>query len=443
MLNTVRRFVPKRWRGSYHGALARFGAAWYRHPTRRLVVIGMTGTSGKTTTGLLLHAVLQRAGLASALASSAVFAVRDEQTVNDTKMTMLGRFRLQRFLRGALKAGCTHVIIETTSEGLTQNRHLGIDYDVAVLTNLSPEHLESHGSFAAYQNAKEKLFHILTLTARKPGVPKTIVVNADDAAAPAFLRHAADRYFAFTMSDTAPNNTELVRAERIELGTNGSDFTLVTVQASTPVHLQLPGRVNVENALAAATVATALGIPIDHIVTGLASVSTIPGRLEFFHAGGVTVCVDYAFHPKAMNELYAVIESMPHQRIVHVLGGTGGGRDRARRPVLGQIAGERAEVVIVTNEDPYDEDPLAIMDEVLAGVLAVSGKHLDENVFRILDRHAAIKKAVEIAQPGDVILVTGKGSEQAIVVAGGKKVPWDDREVVKACLGEGKGEGEV
>ncbi|MBI5405051.1 MAG: UDP-N-acetylmuramyl-tripeptide synthetase [Candidatus Kerfeldbacteria bacterium] len=440
MRRLLRRFIPKSALAAYHGLVARAGAAVFRHPSRRLTVIGITGTSGKTTVGILLQAILERADIPSALASSAVFAVRNRQAVNDTKMTMLGRWRLQRFLRSALKAGCTHVIVETTSEGLAQNRHLGIDYDVAALTNLSPEHLESHGSFAAYQSAKERLFHILTLTARKPGVPKVIVVNADDEAAPSFLRHAADKYVTFTLQGTTHAQAESVTATSIKLSPAGSTFVLTANSGSARVELGLLGRMNVENALAASAVAYALGLPVETIADGLGTVRAIPGRLEFFRAGGVTVIVDYAFHPKAMEELYAVVESLPHRNILHVLGGTGGGRDRARRPVLGRIAGERAQTVIVTNEDPYDEDPYSIMDDVLSGVIEIGDKHLGENVFRILDRRAAIAQAVTLAHDGDVILVTGKGSEQAIVVGGGKKVPWDDREVVKACLTERFGE---
>jgi len=436
MRSSIRRWIPKRWLGGYHATLARFGGWLYRHPSQRLVVIGITGTSGKTSVGMFLHSILQYAEIPSALASSAVFAFKGSSTVNNTKMTMLGRFGLQRFLRNALRAGCTHAILETTSEGLAQNRHIGIDYDVAVLTNLSPEHIEAHGSFAAYQAAKEKLFHRLTLTARKPGVPKEIVVNADDQAAPSFLRHAADRYLTFSMQGNSFPNAESMTATGVELGSDGSAFVLTASSGSERVRLKLLGRINVENALAAATIAYGIGVPLEAIAGGLEAVQGIPGRLEFFRSGGVTVIVDYAFHPRAMEELYAVVVSLPHRKVLHVLGGTGGGRDRARRPVLGRIAGERSDMVIVTNEDPYDEDPYSIMDDVLAGVFEVGGKTLDESVFRILDRRSAIAKAVALAQSGDIILVTGKGSEQAIVVANGRKIPWDDREVVRSCLVE-------
>ncbi|MBI4426236.1 MAG: UDP-N-acetylmuramyl-tripeptide synthetase [Candidatus Kerfeldbacteria bacterium] len=436
MKAAIRRFVPRAALSRYHRSLAELATRWYGHPSRQLVVIGVTGTSGKTTVSLLLHRMLEQAGNPTAVATTALFVVRDRQTMNDRKMTMLGRFGLQRWLRRAVRAGCTHVIVETTSEGIAQHRHRGIDYDLVVLTNLSPEHIESHGSFAAYQAAKEKLFHGLTLTYRKRGVPKTMVVNADDEASSMFLRHAADRYLTFSMQGKTVAAAEAVLATKIKLSATGSSFLLSHGGEQTRVELQLLGRMNVENCLAAAAAAVALGVPLEVIAEAVAGVTGVPGRLEFMAAGGVTAIVDYAFHAKAMEELYAVVDQLPHRRVIHVLGATGGGRDRARRPVLGRIAGERADDVVVTNEDPYDEDPLHIMDEVLVGVLEISSKHLNENVFRIFDRAQAIAKAVSLASAGDIVLVTGKGSEQAIVVAGGRKVPWDDREAVRLALAQ-------
>ncbi len=436
MRASLRRFVPRSLFGVYHGVLADLATWRYRRPTHEMTVIGVTGTSGKTTVSLMLHAILERSGHPTAMATTAVFAIRDEQWVNDRKMTMLGRFALQKFLRRARKAGCTHAIVETTSEGLAQNRHRGIDYDVAVLTNLTPEHIESHGSFAAYRQAKERLFHVLTLTARKVGVKKSIIVNADDESAPIFLRHAADEYFTFSLMNKSIGTATPVMALDIELGAIGSVFTLENGGERHRVELKLLGRMNVENAMAAATTAFALGISLDVIAEGLESVDSIPGRIEPIRAGGVTVIVDYAFHPKAMEELYAIVDQLPHRRLIHVLGATGGGRDRARRPVLGRMASERADVVIVTNEDPYDEDPYMIMDEVRAGVMEIGGRTQDKDVFMIFDRRSAIGKAVSLSGKGDLILVTGKGSEQAIVVANGKRVPWDDREAVRSALEE-------
>lgn len=436
MRASFRRFIPKSLFGVYHGMLADLATWRYGRPAREMTIIGVTGTSGKTTVSLMLHAILERAGHPTAVATTALFAIRDTQRVNDRKMTMLGRFALQKFLRRARTAGCTHAIVETTSEGLAQNRHRGLDYDVAVLTNLTPEHIESHGSFAAYRQAKERLFHVLTLTARKPRVKKSIIVNADDESAPIFLRHAADDYYTFSLTKRSIGTASPVQALDIELSPSGSSFMLEYAGRGERVHLKLLGRMNVENAMAAATTAIALGVPIGVIAEGLVSVESVPGRMESITAGGVTVVVDYAFHPKAMEELYAVVEQLPHRRVIHVLGATGGGRDRARRPVLGRMASERADIVIVTNEDPYDEDPYAIMDEVKAGVMEIGGRAEDRNVFTIFDRRAAIGKAVSLAGKGDLILVTGKGSEQAIVVANGKRVPWDDRTAVRSALEE-------
>lgn len=433
-LGLLRRVTPKPLRRAYHAGLATLAAVAFGHPTRGMIVIGITGTSGKTTTALLLHAMLERAGHSAALATTAEFAIGGRRWPNDLKMTMPGRFRLQRFLRLARSSGCTHAIVETTSEGILQHRHRGLDYDLVLLTNLSPEHLESHGSFAAYQAAKEQLFRRLTLTRRKSGVVKTSIVNADDPAAPAFARYPADRRLSFSLGEKRLPSVESVFARKVVLTSNGSSFQLAVGDRTVDLKLHLLGRANVENAVAAATAATALGVSTEIIAQALAGVTVIPGRFEMFRRGGVTAIVDYAFHPQAMTELYAVVGQLVHRRILHVLGGTGGGRDRARRPVLGRMAGDLADIVIVTNEDPYDENPESIVDDVLGGVMLSAGKRLGQNAYRILDRGQAIAKAAALAEPGDVILITGKGSERAIVVSGGRHIPWDDRQVVQSSL---------
>lgn len=426
----------------YHRTLAVTGALWYGHPSRRLLVIGVTGTTGKSTVCEMLASVFRHAGKSShstgpgrmtgkvGVASTIRFQIGDESTLNNEKMTMLGRWRLQKLLRQMANAGCSVVILETTSQGLAQYRHVGIDYDCAVMTNLTPEHIESHGSFAAYRFAKEQLFAVLATTYRKLGIPKVSVVNLAMNDAQDFLRYPADRHVGFALQNApAPDGMTVFVPDTIKTTERGSTFT---VQSQT-FHLPLPGTFNVANALAAIAVAQTYDVPLATIASALEAMQGVPGRFEIVVQEPFRVIVDYAHEPAGLEAVYKAVQAFHPQRVIAVLGSTGGGRDRWKRPVLGKIAAQYAQLVIVTNEDPYDEDPMAIIAQVADGA-AEAGKRDGENLFRILDRREGIHKALSLAQPGDLIIITGKGSEQRMVVKGGRKIPWSDERVVQDLL---------
>ncbi|MBI3963715.1 MAG: UDP-N-acetylmuramoyl-L-alanyl-D-glutamate--2,6-diaminopimelate ligase [Candidatus Kerfeldbacteria bacterium] len=429
--SSIRALLPPSLLRAYHRTLAALAAWWYGYPSRRLTVIGVTGTNGKSTVVSLIARVLEATGHRGGATSTVLFQIGSRTWLNDRKMTMLGRFALQAFLRRMVRAGCTHAVIETSSEGIVQSRHRGIDYDVAVFTNLTPEHIESHGSYDAYRDAKLELFrHVRRSRKRNP----VAVVNLDDAEAGRFLAAGPSRRVGFsTGHPTAPlQGIETFFAREIRLTPSGSTFTVEGV----PFRLQLLGRFNVENALAAIAVCAAEGIDLERIAAALADVAGVPGRLEFIDTGQqYRVIVDYAPEPVSLTKSYEVLAALPHRRIIHVLGSTGGGRDRARRPVLGRIAAEHADTVIVTNEDPYDDDPQEIIDQVAAGA-AGAGKVSGETLHTFADRRDAIRFALRQAGEGDIVFITGKGSEQAMAVARGKKVPWDDRKVVRELLNE-------
>jgi UDP-N-acetylmuramoyl-L-alanyl-D-glutamate--2,6-diaminopimelate ligase len=344
-------------------------------------------------------------------------------------MTMLGRFKTQKFLSDCVKAGCHYAIIETSSEGIKQYRHLGINYDIAVFTNLTPEHLESHGSFENYKKVKGELFKHLTQRPRKKIngrlIEKIIIANRDDANADYFLNFKADKKLAFSI-----NQLSSFQATDIKLESNGTIFSIDNKVYRT----NLLGKVNIYNSLAAIAVAKTQNIIDEKIKTALIKYRGVPGRFEFIDEGQpFKVMVDYAPEPESMKHLYETLGLFKFNKIIHVLGSCGGGRDKARRPILGKLAGEKADVVIITNEDPYDDNPQQIIDDVAAGAINV-GKILNENLFKILDRKEAIKKALSLTQANDLVLITGKGSEQFICVAKGKKIPWDDRRAVKELL---------
>ncbi|MFA5853590.1 MAG: UDP-N-acetylmuramoyl-L-alanyl-D-glutamate--2,6-diaminopimelate ligase [Patescibacteria group bacterium] len=441
MFATIKKFVPKPIIRLYHWALALLAAAWYAWPSKRLIVIGVTGTNGKTTVVNLIARILEEAGEKVGLTSTVNFRVAGEDVLNDKKMTMPGRFFLQKMLHRMAEAGCRYAVIETSSQGLDQFRHLGIEYDVAVFTNLTPEHIEAHGGFEKYKTAKLKLFHHLVKHKRKVvpmrgDVKKTIVVNLESEHAWDFLDAPADKKYGF-LADGAEKPAgnaawpmAIVKALDVQLRPDGSSF----IVRDARFDLKMPGRYNVLNAMAAISVGLSQGIPLETMARGLAKVDNVPGRFERIEEGqDFSVIVDYAPEPESLRQVYAAVERLPYRNIIHVLGSAGGGRDVARRPILGALAGEKADVVIVTNEDPYDDDPRLIIEQVSAGAIE-SGKKEGETLFKIEDRREAIAKAVEMAAAGDVVLLTGKGAEQAIVGRGGKMTPWDERVVARELV---------
>jgi UDP-N-acetylmuramoyl-L-alanyl-D-glutamate--2,6-diaminopimelate ligase len=422
----------------YHKALAYVAAFFYGWPAEKMIVIGVTGTNGKSTTVTLVAEILEKAGFKVGSTSTVNFKVASKVWLNDTKMTMLGRFQLQKMLCQMVKADCHYAIIETSSQGISQFRHLGINYDIAVFTNLTPEHLEAHGGFENYKEAKGKLFKHLSRSPRKKingkKIEKIIIANLDDKQAPYFLNFPVEQKIGYTLKEkkgeVSFNNLEIIKGEKINLTASGSRFEV----KGEIFKINLLGQFNVYNALAALAVAYSQDIDFNIIKKTLSQVPGVPGRLEKIEQGQLfTIIVDYAPEPASLVKAYEVIKALPHRRIIHLLGSTGGGRDLSRRPILGRIAAQNADMVIVTNEDPYDDDPWEIINQVAKGA-EKAGKILANNLFKILDRREAIKFALTLANEGDLVLLTGKGAEQAMVVKNNQKIPWDDRAVVKEEL---------
>lgn len=418
----------------YHRALALFAAFLYRYPTRTLIVIGVTGTKGKSTTSNFLWAGLTGAGLKVAQTGTANFRIGAEEELNKWHMTMPGPFILQRFFRRCVSEGVDAVIVETTSEGIKQSRHVGIAYDMLVFTNLTPEHLPSHGSFENYRRAKQTIFQELHQSARKVlrgrAVPKVIIVNADSDESKHFSGFQADDRL--TYSDRGPSD---VAAEGIKERPDGVEFDV----AGTHVRLHIPGRFNVSNALPVFAVARKLELDPEGVAKGLESLASIPGRMEILQTAPFVVVVDYAHEKQSMTVALDAARGMRQgsgSRVIVLLGAEGGGRDPSKRPVMGRIAAEKADIVVVSNVDPYDDDPKPIIDDI-ADASAQAGKRDGAELFRIEDRREGIRKCLEVARTGDVVLITGKGAEQSIII-GGTSRPWDDRTVVREELARRK-----
>lgn len=406
-LRAIKSLIPKALfkaaQPVYHYLLAATGAVWYRFPSQKLYVVGVTGTKGKTSTAELTTALLEAAGFRVALANSNQLKIAGRGEQNPSRRSMLGRTRLQQFLRRAVNAGCTYAVVEMTSEGAKQFRHAFIDLDALIFTNLSPEHIESHGSYENYVDAKVRLARALE---RGNAAAHTIVANRDDAEAEKFLAVRVGTKLPYGIDDARPFTT----------GAEGGGL----VWQGERIRLKLPGEFNIMNALAAATFAKSRGATVEQIKNVLEKFTLISGRMERIDEGqNFTVIVDYAHTADSLERAYGVYAGVP---MIGVLGGTGGGRDVAKRKVMGEIADKYCDHIILTTEDPYDEDPYDIARDVAEGIR----NHPYEF---ILDRRAAIQKALRMAGRDSVVFITGKGSEPYIMGARGARIPWSDASV--------------
>lgn len=404
---TIRKLIPKSFINFYHLGWAFAAAIRYGFPSKKIKVIGVTGTNGKSTTINIACKIFEKAGYKVAALTSIVFKIGDEEKENKLKMTMPGRFVLNKFLSDAAKAKCDFAFIETTSEGVAQNRHRFIDFQTAVFTNLNPEHIESHGSFENYKRAKGAFFEF---------VKGTHIINIDDKHAEYFLAVPAKKIITYGMR-SAPAD---VFAKNVFSDYEGSKFEI----DDCFFDLNILCSFNVYNALAAIATAVSEGIALPACREAISEVEQVAGRMEKIVDAPFKVFVDYAFVPEALEKVYQFVKP-PAGKLICVLGSCGGGRDKWKRPVLGGLAAQYGDIVIVTNEDPYDEKPEDIIDAVSVGVKDKT------KLLKILDRRGAINKALSLAQPGDVVVITGKGCEPWICWEDGRKEVWDDRRVTK------------
>ncbi len=421
-------------------ALATAAAWWYGDPSHELAVVGITGTDGKTTTSFLAVGALEAAGIRTGMTGTAATRIGGIQTANEAHATTPEAPALQGALRAMVRAGDAAAVIETTSHGLALARVDAIAYDVAILTNLTHEHLELHGTWEAYRDAKLKLFErlgrgaVATTTSPKPRAwPATGIVNADDPSAGAFIGVAQEAGARILTYGTDPAAD--IRATRVEEDRHRLRIAYDAPSGSATVDLQLVGRFNVHNALAVIAFGEAIGLDPAAVRAGLASVPVVPGRMERVELGQpFGVIVDFAHSPASLQTVLDLLAPLAASRgggLIAVFG-SAGERDTAKRPLMGRIAGERARIVVVTDEDPRGEDRDAILDEIARGAEA-AGKRRDHDLLVIADRRAAIEAAIERARPGDIVLLAGKGHEQAILGLDGPR-PWDERAEAEAAL---------
>ncbi|MFA7653703.1 MAG: UDP-N-acetylmuramyl-tripeptide synthetase [Candidatus Magasanikbacteria bacterium] len=394
----------------YHYLLSLWAYLYYGRPSRQLIVVGVTGTKGKSTTCRFIASVLEAGGFKVGLLSTVEFQVAEKRWLNKRKMTMLGRGEIHKMLRDMVRAGCQYAVVETSSEGILQYRHKFLNYDIAVFTNLGTEHSERHGGFENLKQDKGKLFAALSKNRKNINgqeIKKVIVVNGDDINAQYYLNFPATEKVIFHQSDYDPK-----------------------------FKINIVGDFNIPNVLAAIAVGRSQNISEEKIKQGIGDVKLIEGRMEFIDEGQLfKVVVDYAHEPMSLSALFDSLNNLkaPSSKLIAIIGSDGGGRDKGKRAKMGEIAGKLCDIVIITDVNCFDEDPKQIA-EMLAVGARQAGKQEGKNLFIEVDRRQAIAMAIRLAESNDVVAITAKGTEPCMVVAGDKKLSWDDREVARAAI---------
>ncbi|TSC61939.1 MAG: hypothetical protein G01um101448_416 [Parcubacteria group bacterium Gr01-1014_48] len=392
----------------YHYVLALSAALYYKFPSGKITVIAVTGTKGKTSTTELINAILEETGYKTAVLNTVRFKVGSDSKQNLLKMTMPGRFFVQKFLRDAITAQCSHAIIEMTSEGARQYRHKFIALDALVFTNIAPEHIESHGSFQNYLAAK---LSIAAALEHSPKKNRVVVANMDDVHGHEFLACRVPNKVEYRLADAAP----------YILGENGATLHFRGME----IRGNDPGIISIYNILAAASLAIAYNLPIATIKKAIEKFGGTRGRLERIEEGqSFPVIVDYAHTLESLRGLY---EAFGNKKRICVFGGTGGGRDSWKRPQIGALADEYCTTIILTDEDPYDENSEKIVRDIASGIK----KH---SPIIEMDRRKAIRTALQSADMESAVFITGKGTDPYIMRAHGTRELWDDATVAREEL---------
>lgn len=412
-------------------ALAQLAAAWYGHPSREMIIVGVTGTEGKTTTVNMVRSILAAAGLRTGMISTVNALIGERSLDTGLHVTTPDSPQIQALLAEMLAAGTQAVVLEATSHGLAQHRVAAVDFDVAVVTNITHSHLNYHGTWEQYCADKARLFHHLSTSWRKPGVPKVAVLNADDRAYPILAAIPADRHVSYALEAEADVTASDERVQKRE-----RTFTVRAPGIAFPIRTRLVERYNMYNILAAASAALALDLLAEAIYEGVYAVRAVSGHMERIEEGqDFAAIVDFAHSPNALEQALSALRQETRGRLIVVFG-CAGERDVLQRGMMGEIAGRMADVTVITAEDPRTEDLDEILDAIAQGCErggAREGEGPGARYYRVPDRVEAIAFAVGLARPGDVVVAAGKGHEQSMCF-GTVEYPWDDRVVMRAAL---------
>lgn len=404
---------------AYRKSRVKLVSVRYGNPARQLRVIAVTGTNGKTTTACYINEILKEANFKTAMFTTAVIEVDGQSKINDLNATVATTARMQQFFKSAKKAGVDYVVLEVTSHSLDQYKLEGVPIEVAVMTNLTQDHLDYHKTMENYAAAKGKLFQ---------NRPRFIVLNRDDEWYEFF-----DKFNASSQKITYGQHEEAeAQIDHVKLYRKGTEAeVIIDHQTHLELATALPGEFNVYNMTAATAVAYLLGIKLEDIQEGIANLEAVPGRFERAVDGlDYDVIVDYAHTPDALEKLLKTAKNIAKGRVILVFGACGD-RDKTKRPIMGEIAAREADRIFLTDEESYNEDPTAIRDMIREGIEKIAGAKMTE----LPDRREAIERALGSAKKGDMVLITGMGHEQYRIV-NGEKLPWNDTQVVQEILGK-------
>ncbi len=405
-------------------ALSRLSATFFDHPSRQLGVVGITGTDGKTTTSYLTESVLGHAGLVTGVIGTVSVKIANHIVQHETRQTTPESLEIQRLLREMVDAGVQWAVLEATSHGLAQHRLDDVDFDIAAVTNITHEHLEFHKTIEAYRAAKATLFDRVSRSGGKA------VVNLDDEGARGVIPHAAGaEILLYSTRDPSAD----VQATDIQIGVNGTRFDVQYRGTRIGFESPLIGGFNVENALCAIGIGLAAGLDLDQIANGIRHAPAIPGRMERVDEGQpFSVIVDYAHTPDSLQKLLLLLRQLSPESQIIAVSGSAGERDVPKRALQGGVSARLADFSIFTTEDPRFEDAASIIDQIAEGARA-AGAVPDRDFRCFVDRTEAIDAAIDRAQPGDIVLLAGKGHERSIIW-GAEKLPWNEAEVARSLL---------
>ncbi len=407
--------------------LADIAAEFFDHPTRKLKLAAVTGTDGKTTTVHLVSDVLEASGAKTGFATTVDFKVADHEWKNETRQSTQEAVEVQEFFAELLVAGGTWGVLEATSHALALRKLRGTEIDIAVFTNLSPEHLDFHGSLQKYLEAKGELFAMLASSSDK-GVPKTAVLNGDDS----HWRYLADRAEGAKIVTYGIEALCDVQGAILASDASGSRVRITASGQSVEITLPLVGRFNVHNALAAAAAGLAAGATLQHARDALSRARAVRGRMERVESGQpFSVIVDYAHTPESLDKVLGLLRPLTKGKLIAVFG-SAGERDRAKRPALAEVAAKYTDLFVITQEDPRLEEPAKILDEIEKGAIG-AGKRKGTDYLVIDDRREAVSEAIRRAAPDDTVLLAGKGHEESIIV-GEEKRPYDEATAAREAL---------
>ncbi|MBM4430677.1 MAG: UDP-N-acetylmuramoyl-L-alanyl-D-glutamate--2,6-diaminopimelate ligase, partial [Chloroflexi bacterium] len=408
-------------------ALGWLAAMWHGYPARKLRVIGVTGSEGKTTTVRLIASILQAAGHRIGWVSTVSAVIGGEEVDTGLHTTTPDALEMQGYLAHMVDAAAEYAVIEATSHGLAQHRVTGCEFDVAVVTTITHEHMDYHKTYEEYRAAKARLFASLSDSYRKPGVAKVSILNADDTSYDFLEQYTAERCLSYGIE--RPSD---VVAQEIHASAFGTSFTALTSRGTFEVMTPLIGAYNVYNILAAIAVGVSQGTDVAAMQRGIAAVKGVTGRMERIDMGqDFTAIIDFAHTPNSLEKALLAVRDLTHGRVIVVFG-CAGLRDRAKRPWMGEIAGRLADYTILTAEDPRTEDVNEIIEEIAEGCRRV-GRREGRHFHSVPDRTEAIQAAINLARPGDLVIVAGKGHEQSMCY-GTTEHPWSEHEALRTAL---------